>query len=312
MAVPISAWLIFLAAIFLLLMLDLWVFRRRDKEVTLKAALWWSAFWIFLALCLNAFILFWRDEESAVAFFTSYLIEKSLSLDNLFVFMVIFEYFAVPTRYHHKILFWGILGALLMRFVFIFAGLGLFSMFHWIIYVFGALLIWSGIKFLLQDTQDKVHPDKNVAVRFARRFMTVKAEDTSGHFFVKENGQRVATNLFLVLLVVESTDIVFAIDSVPAVLAISRDSFIVYTSNVMAILGLRALYLALAGMMHHLCYLRYGLSAILIFIGVKMATSGVYHMPTKISLAVIFGVLLATIVASLVKSKSTVAKGEMA
>lgn len=303
MSVPVSAWIIFLAAIFLLLMLDLWIFRRRDKEPTLKSALLWSGFWILLALLFNAFILFWRDEEAAVAFFTSYLIEKSLSLDNLFVFIVIFEYFSVPPRFHHKILFWGILGALVMRFIFIFAGLGLFQLFHWIIYVFGALLVWSGIKFLLEDSESKVDPEKNVVVRYARRYFTVKTDTESGHFFVKENGKRSATSLFLVLLAIESSDVVFAIDSVPAVLAISQDAFIVYTSNVMAILGLRALYLALAGMMHHLCYLRYGLSAILIFIGIKMAASGFYKVPTKVSLAVIFGVLLLTVICSLIKSK---------
>jgi tellurite resistance protein TerC len=296
-------WIGFGLFVVAMLALDLGVFHRKSHEVSLKEALTWSAVWIGLALIFNAAIYHWDGGEKALQFFTGYVVELSLSVDNLFVFLLIFGYFKVPERYRHKVLFWGIVGALIMRAVFLAAGITLVSKFHWIIYCFGVLLIISGIKMALQKDKE-VHPERNPVLKLFRRFMHVTPEFEGGRFFVKRNGQLLATPLFVVLLILESTDLVFAVDSVPAVLSITHDPFIVYTSNVFAILGLRSMFFALEGIMHRFHHLHYGLSAVLVFVGAKMLLSGFYKIPTWISLLFIVSILAVSIIASLV-SKQT-------
>jgi tellurite resistance protein TerC len=242
-------------------------------------------------------------KEKAIEFLTAYVIEKSLSIDNLFVFIMLFTYFNVDRKYQHKILFWGILGALVMRGIFIFAGVALISKFHWIIYVFGAILIYTGIKMIFHKDKE-IEPDKNPLVRLFKKFFPVTEEIHGGKFFVKLNGQRFATPLFIVLLIVEFTDLIFAVDSIPAVLAITSDTFIIFTSNVFAILGLRALYFALAGITKYFHYLKYGLSVILVFVGVKMTIVGFYKIPIVHSLMVISGILLISVLLSVAFPKN--------
>ena len=291
-------WIGFGIFIVLMLVLDIAVFNRKAHEIKLKEALLWSAFWIFLALAFNGVVYYSKGGESALQYFTAYIIEKSLSMDNLFVFLMLFTYFRVPLIYQHKVLFWGIIGALVMRFIFIAAGIALISKFYWIIYIFGAILIYSGIKmFNSQDVE--VHPEKNPVLKLFRRIMPVTNEYHGGSFFVKQGSRWYATPLFIVLLVIETSDIIFAVDSVPAVLAISQDAFIVFTSNIMAILGLRALYFALSGVMGLFRHLHYGLSMILIFVGIKMIISHWIKIPIYISLGVICGILVLSIVASI-------------
>jgi tellurite resistance protein TerC len=276
------------------------VFHRKAHVVKIKEALIWSAVWITLALLFNLGIYFWRGEVAALEFLTGYLLEKSLSVDNLFVFLLIFSYFRVPALYQHKVLFWGILGALIMRAIFIAAGVTLITKFHWVIYVFGAFLIFTGIKMALQKGKE-IHPEKNPVLKLFRRMMPVTGDYEGGKFFSKLEGRRTATPMFIVLLVVETTDVVFAVDSIPAILAITYDPFIVYTSNVLAILGLRALFFALAGIMQLFHYLHYGLSLILVFIGVKMLIADIYKIPITIALAVVAGILLFSVIASLMR-----------
>ncbi|MFH0888709.1 MAG: TerC family protein [Planctomycetota bacterium] len=285
-----------------LLALDLGVFHRKAHEIKTKEALLLTAFWVILALLFNLGVYFWRGEEIALQFFTGYLLEKSLSVDNIFVFLLIFSYFRVPALYQHKILFWGILGALIMRAIFIFAGIALIHQFHWIIYVFGAFLIITGIKMALQKNEE-IHPERNPVLKLFKRLMPITDSYESGKFFIRNAGRLLATPLFVVLLVVETTDIVFAVDSIPAILAITADPFIVYSSNVFAILGLRALYFALSGIMKLFHYLHYGLSVILVFIGIKMLISGIYHIPTTITLTVLTAILTISILISLFHNK---------
>ena len=242
-------------------------------------------------------------KEKAIEFLTAYVIEKSLSIDNLFVFIMLFTYFNVDRKYQHKILFWGILGALVMRGIFIFAGVALISKFHWIIYVFGAILIYTGFKMIFHKDKE-IEPDKNPLVRLFKKFFPVTEEMHGGKFFVKLKGQRFATPLFIVLLIVEFTDLIFAVDSIPAVLAITSDTFIIFTSNVFAILGLRALYFALAGITKYFHYLKYGLSVILVFVGVKMTIVGFYKIPIVHSLMVISGILLISVLISVAFPKN--------
>lgn len=287
-----------------MLVLDLTVFHRKAHTIKFKEAIGWSIFWVSLAAIFAVIVYFWRGKSIALDFTTGYLIEESLSVDNLFVFLLIFRYFKVPGRLQHKVLFWGIIGALVMRFVFIWAGVALINRFHWIIYVFGAFLVYTGFKLLKSEDSD-VQPEHNPVLRIFRRFMPVTKDYEDGKFFVRRHGLY-ATPLFLVLLVIETTDVAFAADSIPAILAITRDPFIVYTSNVFAILGLRSLYFALAGMMEAFHYLHYGLAIILSFIGVKMLISNFYHMPTWIALGVVAGVLVVSVGASLVFPKKTV------
>lgn len=291
-------WIGFGVFVLSMLALDLGVFHRKSHTVGLKEALTWSAAWVALAGLFNAGIWHWRGHDKGLEFLTSYLVELSLSVDNLFVFLLIFAYFKVPAQYQHKVLFWGIIGALAMRAVFIAAGIALMHKFHWIIYIFGAVLVVSGLKMAFEKDKE-VHPEKNPVLRLFRCLMPVSADYDEDRFFVKPNNRRMATPLFIVLLMLETTDLVFAADSVPAVLAITTDPFIVYTSNVFAILGLRSMYFALAGVMKLFAYLHYGLAAVLVFVGAKMLSAGFYRIPTLTSLLVIVGLLLTAVLASL-------------
>jgi len=284
-----------------MLVLDLGVFHRRNHVVKFREALLWSAMWIALAAVFAVIVYFWHGRGSALEFVTGYVIELSLSVDNLFVFLLIFRYFQVPTVHQHKVLFWGILGALVMRAVFILAGVGLIRQFHWIIYVFGALLVYSGIKLFRQENAE-IHPEKNPLLRLFRRWIPVTKDYEGDKFFVRRPGLY-ATPLFVVLLVVETTDVLFAVDSIPAILAITLDAFIVYTSNVFAILGLRSMYFALAGMMELFHYLHYGLSLVLIFVGGKMLVSHYYTIPTEIALGTVAGILVISVVASMLNPR---------
>lgn len=296
-------WACFLGFVLVMLALDLGVFHRRSHEVKIKEALIWSAVWISLALFFNYGIYVFMGKEKAVEFLTGYIIEKSLSIDNLFVFIMLFTYFNVEAKYQHKILFWGILGALVMRAIFIFAGVALISKFHWIIYVFGAVLIYTGFKMLFHK-DEKIEPDKNPLVRLFKKFFPVTEKAQGGKFFVKLEGKTFATPLFVVLLIVEFTDLIFAVDSIPAILAITNDTFIIFTSNVFAILGLRALYFALSGITKYFDYLKYGLSAILVFVGVKMTIVDFYKIPILYSLLVICSILVVSVLVSVAFPKN--------
>ena len=293
-------WVAFNVFVLVMLAVDLGVLHRRAHEVRLKEALVWTAIWIALALLFALGVYSWYGPQSALEFLTGYLIEKSLSVDNIFVFVLIFSYFKVPARYQHKVLSWGILGALVMRVLFIFAGIALLQRLHWIIYVFGALLILTGIK-MATEKDKEIHPDKNPVLKLFRRLVPVTEDYHADRFLVKQVGHYAATPLFIVLLVVETTDIIFAVDSIPAILGITMDPFIVYTSNVFAILGLRALYFALAGVMRLFHHLHYGLSAILVFVGAKMLLADVYKLPVGVTLGVIAGILLLAVIASVIR-----------
>lgn len=298
-------WAGFIAFVILLLAIDLGVFHRKSHEVKIKEALIWSAIWISLALIFNYGVYVFMGKEKALEFLAGYLIEKSLSVDNLFVFIMLFSYFNVNPIYQHKVLFWGILGALVMRAIFIFAGVALIAKFHWIIYLFGAFLILTGIRMLVQK-EEEIAPDKNPLVRLFKKFFPVTDQMHGGKFFVRINAKTVATPLFIVLLIVEFTDLIFAVDSIPAILAVSNDSFIIFTSNVFAILGLRALYFALAGITKYFHYLKYGLSAILVFVGSKMIISGFYKIPITYSLLTILAILTLAILLSVLFPKKTI------
>lgn len=292
-------WIGFLVFVMLMLILDLGVFHRNSHEVKVKEALIWSGVWISLALLFNYGLYLYMGKEKALEFLAGYLIEKSLSVDNLFVFIMLFTYFNVSPKYQHKVLFWGIIGALVLRAIFIFAGVALISKFHWIIYLFGVFLLFTGAKMLFHDDKE-VEPDKNPLVRLFKRFFPVTDSMSGGRFFVKINAKRFATPLFIVLLIVEFTDLIFAVDSIPAILAVSNDTFIIFTSNVFAILGLRSLYFALAGITKYFHYLKYGLSVILIFIGVKMLIVDLYKIPIVYSLLTIVGILAVSVLLSVV------------
>lgn len=302
MVADIYVWVVFLLFVFLMLALDLGVFHRKSHEVKIKEALIWSFVWITLALVFNYGIYVFMGEEKALEFLTGYVIEKSLSVDNLFVFIMIFTYFNVEPKYQHKILFWGILGALIMRAIFIFTGVALINKFHWIIYIFGAFLIFTGIKMLFHK-DEKIDPDKNPLVRLFKKFMPVTTTNHGNKFFVKIGVKTFATPLFIVLLLVEFTDLIFAVDSIPAILAITNDTFIIFTSNVFAILGLRSLYFALAGITKYFYYIKYGLSAVLVFVGIKMTIVDIYKIPINYSLLTILVILLISICASLLFPK---------
>ena len=295
-------WVAFNVFVLAMLAVDLGVVHRRAHEVTLKEALVWSGIWVALALLFALGVYVWDGSQPALEFLTGYLIEKSLSVDNIFVFVLIFSYFKVPARYQHKVLFWGILGALVMRAIFIFAGIALLQQLHWIIYVFGALLVLTGIKMAMEKDKE-IHPDKNPVLKLFRRLVPVTEDYHADHFFVKQAGHYAATPLFIVLLVVETTDVIFAVDSIPAILGITVDPFLVYTSNVFAILGLRALYFALAGVMQLFHYLHYGLSAILVFVGAKMLLADVYKLPVGVALGVIAGILLMAVLVSVMRPR---------
>lgn len=292
-------WIIFTVFILAMLALDLGVFNRKSHVIKMKEAMLWTAFWVTLALFFAAAIYFFYGHGKAMEFVAGYLIEYSLSIDNLFVFMLIFRFFNVPHAYEHKALFWGILMALVTRGVFIFAGVALINAFSWVMYIFGAFLIFTGIKMAL-NKQTEVHPDKNIAIKILRFFMPVTHKFTEAKFFVVKRGVRYATPMLAVLLALETTDILFAVDSIPAVLAISKDPFIVYTSNVFAILGLRSLFFAISGLMKLFHLLHYGLAAILSFVGIKMLIEDFFHMPVAASLLVIASILVVSILSSII------------
>ena len=289
-------WILFNLFVLAMLALDLGLFQRRAHRIRFREALGWSAMWVALAAVFALLVYFWRGRAATLEFVTGYVIELSLSVDNLFVFLVIFRYFRVPGALQHKVLFWGILGALIMRGLFILAGVSLIRRFQWIAYFFGALLVYSGIK-LLRQGAEQIDPERNPVLQIFRRWMPVTRDYDGDKFFVRRPGLY-ATPLLVVLLVVETTDVLFAVDSIPAVLAITLDAFIVYTSNVFAILGLRSIYFALAGMMEIFHYLHYGLSLVLIFVGAKMLASHYFAIPTGAALGVVVAVLGTSVLAS--------------
>ena len=299
-------WIGFNAFVLVMLALDLGVFHRQAHEVSMKEAGAWSALWVSLALVFNFGIYHFMGPQAGLEFLTGYLIEKALSVDNIFVFVLIFSYFDVPARYQHRVLFWGILGALLMRGAMIAAGAVLISEFHWIIYVFGAFLVVTGIRMAMQ-TERAIDAQKNPVLRLVRRFVPVSEAYHGQKFWVRAEVagrlRLVATPLFVVLVLVETTDLIFAVDSIPAIFAITQDPFIVYTSNVFAILGLRALYFLLAGVIHRFHYLKLGLSVVLVFVGTKMLLTDIYKVPVGLSLGIIAVVLATSIVASLLMPK---------
>ncbi|WP_146900277.1 TerC family protein [Adhaeribacter aerolatus] len=301
MEVNSTFWIGFNLFVLLMLALDLGVFNRKAHVVSVKEALTWSAVWISLSLVFNVLVYYWFGEHKAVEFLTGYVLEKTLSVDNIFVFVLIFKYFQIPSMYQHKILFWGILGALLMRVIFIFAGVALIEKFHWTIYLFGVFLIYTGYK-MFTEKDKEMEPEKNPVIRFFRKIIPVTNQLEGDKFFVKQAGKLHATPLFLVLILIEVSDLIFAVDSIPAILAITQDQFIVYTSNVFAILGLRSLYFALAHVIHRFVFLSTGLAIILIFVGLKMVMIDVFKVPTFISLLVIAFIITVSIVFSLIKT----------
>jgi tellurite resistance protein TerC len=305
----IGFWIVFNAAILVLLFLDLAVANRKHRVVPFKQALLMSAFWIGLAMAFAVFVHQYLGATKALEFVTGYLLEEALSVDNLFVFILLFAYFKVPPEEEKTVLFWGIIGALIMRGTFIWAGVALVQRFHWILYAFGVFLIWTGFQ-LLREGEQQADPSGNLVLKLSRRFLPLTNTYEGKSFFVRREGKILATPLLVVLLVVETTDILFATDSIPAILAITRDPFIVYTSNVFAILGLRSLYFALAGLMKLFHYLNYGLAVVLMFIGAKMLLPEKYHVPTWAALVVLAGVLGLSVLASILFPKKEQASSE--
>ncbi|MGZ3688387.1 MAG: TerC family protein, partial [Bdellovibrionota bacterium] len=299
MGTPLWIWALFHLFIFLMLALDLGVFHREKHEVHWREALVWSVVWISLSLLFNLGIYFWRGKEVALSFTAGYLIEKSLSVDNLFVFLMIFTYFRVPKAYQHKVLFWGILSALILRGAFIFAGIGLISKFHWVMYVFGGFLVFTGFRMAFQRERE-LHPENNLLLKILARVVTIEKLYAEDRFFIRQGGRLAATPLLVALLVLETSDLLFAMDSIPAVIAVTPDPFIVYTSNVFAILGLRSLYFLLSGGISKFHYLKYALGAILLFVGSKMLLQEWIEISTGVSLAVIAALILGCVGISLV------------
>lgn len=300
MGISIYFWIGFHIFIFLMLALDLGVFHKHTHKVPVREAVIWSIVWISLAMTFNLFVFFEFGKTKALEFLTGYVIEYSLSVDNIFVFILIFSYFAVKDQYQHKILFWGIIGALVMRGIFIFAGVALITRFHWIVIIFGGFLVFTGIRMLFQK-ETEIDPEKNPVVRFFKRFLPVTNKLQGDKLFVRQNHRLYATPLFLVLLIIETSDLIFAVDSIPAILAISQDRFIVYTSNIFAIMGLRSLYFAIAGIMGYFRFLKIGLAFVLTFVGLKMLAAYFnFEIPIVLSLVIIITILVISILASLV------------
>ncbi|HXE72605.1 MAG TPA: TerC family protein, partial [Candidatus Nitrosotenuis sp.] len=297
-SVPVTWWIGFHLLIVFMLWLDLGVFHRKAHVISIREALLWTAVWVMVAMGLNAFVYFEMGKKQALEFLAGYVTEKSLSVDNIFVFVLIFTYFNVAPQHQHRVLTWGIIGAVLMRAALILVGVTLVHLFHWMIYLFAIFLIVSGIKFALAG-DEPVHPEHNPVLQIARRWFRVTPGYVEGKFFAHIKGKLFATPLFLVLLVIESTDLLFALDSIPAIIGLTKDPFIIYTSNIMAILGLRALYFAVAGLMDLFHYLKFGLATVLVFIGLKMLLEDVYELPITVALGVIVVVLTVAIVASL-------------
>ena len=303
-------WVGFNLFVLAMLALDLGVFHRQAHVVALRESIAWTVVWVALALAFNGGLWHFYGSQKAVEFFTGYLIEKSLSVDNVFVFALLFSYFAVPAKYQHKVLFWGILGALIMRALMIALGAALIAKFTWIIYVFGAFLIVTGIKMVMKR-EEAIHPERNPVVRWFKRIFPVTKDYREDRFFVKEGGRRWATPLVVVLLLVELSDLLFAVDSIPAIFAVTTDPFIVYTSNVFAILGLRSLYFALAGVLDKFHYLKIGLGVVLAFVGVKMLLAHTaWKLPTLLSLGIVVLILAVSVVASLLRPKPAVTKAK--
>jgi tellurite resistance protein TerC len=300
-------WIGFNLFVLAMLALDLGVFHREAHAVSLKEASIWSVVWITLAMIFNAGLYFFAGPEPALQFFTGYLIEKSLSVDNIFIFVLLFTFFKVPAAYQHRVLFWGVLGALIMRGTLIGLGVVLLETFHWIIYLFGAFLIFTGIRMAFHK-ETELHPEHNPLLRLVRRVVPVTNDYERDRFIVRRAGQVLVTPLLLVLLVVETTDLIFAVDSIPAIFAVTRDPFLVYTSNIFAILGLRSLYFVFANVMGRFSYLKLGLAVILSYVGVKMVLADIYHIPTALSLAVIAVVLAVAVVASIVRARRLAAR----
>lgn len=302
MSVQNIMWLGFALLLVIMFILDLGVFSRRSHEIKFREAIVWTLVWVSLAFAFNVWIYFYLGPTKALEFFTGYVIEESLSVDNLFVFIMIFTYFNVGKAHQPKILKWGIIGALVMRGIFIFAGIGLLERFHWMVYIFGGLLVFTGVKMAF-GKEERIEPGKNLLVRLVGRSFPVSADARCHRFFIREKGRIAVTPLFLTLLVVESSDVIFAMDSIPAILAVTRDPFIVYTSNIFAIMGLRSLYYLLANVMEMFVYLKAGISFILAFVGVKMLIAGYYPIPIHISLMVIVFVLAIAVITSVTTGK---------
>jgi tellurite resistance protein TerC len=291
-------WVIFAAVITVMFVLDLWVFNRKSHEIRFREALTWTAVWVGLAVAFNAAVWFYLGKVKALEFLTGYIIEESLSVDNLFIFIMIFSYFRVSRAQQPKILKWGIIGALIMRAIFIVVGIGLIERFHWMVYLFGGILVYTGIKMAFGG-EEEIEPEKNLLVRLLRRFIPITKRIRGDSFFISRRGIRAATPLFLTLIVVESSDLIFAVDSIPAVLAVTHDPFIVYSSNVFAIMGLRSLYYLLAHVMEMFVYLKLGVSCILVFVGAKMLLVDFVEIPLHFSLGVIIGTLAISILTSI-------------
>jgi tellurite resistance protein TerC len=303
MGTSIYFWIGFHVFVFLMLALDLGVFHKKAHKIPVKEAVIWTFIWVTLAMLFCLFVFIDFGKTKALEFLTGYVIEYSLSVDNIFVFILIFSYFSVKEEYQHKVLFWGILGALIMRAIFIFAGVALISRFHWIVIIFGGFLVYSGIHMLFQK-ETAVDPEKNMIVKFFRKFLPVSESYHGDRLFIRQNNKLYTTPLFLVLLIIESSDLIFAVDSIPAILAISQDTFIVYTSNIFAILGLRSLYFAIAGIMGFFRYLKIGLAFVLTFVGMKMLLAYFdIEIPIVLSLLAIISILLVSILASVVIKK---------
>lgn len=301
-----AVWIAFLIFVLIILALDLGVFHKKSHAVGFKESILWSVVWIALAMAFSVVLLYWRGQEDFMLFITGYVIEKSLSVDNLFVFLLIFSYFKTPNQYQHKVLFYGILGALVMRAFFIWAGIALLSHFAWIIYVFGGFLIFSGIKMLFpHGGEDSL--ENSFVIKGVKKIFPTSHEFDGDKFFTIKNGKRMITPLFVTLIFVEFSDLVFAVDSIPAIIGITNDPFLVFTSNVFAILGLRSLYFALKGFADIFEHLKYGLSIILIFIGAKMCASPFFHTPVEVTMAVIFGVLMVSVITSIVSNRRKLA-----
>ena len=296
-------WIGFNAFVLAMLAVDLFVFHREAHEVRVREAVVWSIVWIALALLFGGGVYTWMGPEAGLEYFAGYLIERALSVDNIFVFVLVFEFFRVPRQYQHRVLFWGILGALAMRGAMIAAGAYLIEQFHWVMYVFGAFLVYTGFR-MATKVEDDIHPEGNPALRLVRRLIPVTPNYVGQKFFVRQHGggaaRLFATPLFVVLVLVETTDLIFAVDSIPAIFAVTQDPFIVYSSNIFAILGLRAMYFLVADIIDRFHYLKAGLSAVLIFVGAKMLMTDVYEVPIGLSLAVIVAVLAGSVIASLV------------
>jgi len=311
MEISISFWIAFIVFVIVMLTLDLFVFHKKNTVVKVKEALLWSLFWISLAAAFNVGVYFMLGKVKALEFLTGYLIEESLSVDNLFVFILIFGFFKIEPKYQHRVLFWGILGAIVMRAVFIFAGVALIQKFNWIMYIFGAFLVYTGIKMLFEKEEDDYNPNKNFLIKGFKKIFPVTYDMSRPHFFVRTNKILYATPFFIALLVIEASDLIFAVDSIPAVLSVSKDPFIVYTSNIFAILGLRSLYFALSGIMVYFHYLKYALSGILTFIGLKMCINEFtiehgysFHISNVVSLLVIIGLLTFSVLLSIAVKKN--------